>query len=299
MDTTTLPAGAVVVAVDGSEHAERAVAWGADAALRERRPLLLVHALGNPNPYGYTSAVVDAGALSADVREAGEELVSQAAERVRHNHPEVDVRTLCEPGDARDLLVDLSTTAHLLVVGSRGRGPVRSLLLGSVAAAVSRHAHCPVVVLRPNADDSHGGGVIVGIDGSERSTSTVDFAFRAASWRNVPVIAVYCFWEAGRPSDARVLVGADEPGYDEERALVSEVVAGLRGKYPDVEAHTELARGLVDQVLVDLAHGRDLLVVGARSHGALTEAFLGSVATTMLEYAPCPVAIVPHERSGA
>lgn len=296
MDTTNLPTGAVVVAVDGSEHAERAVAWGVDAALRERRPLLIAHALGNPNPYGYSSAVVDAGALSTAVREAGEELVDQAAERVRNDHPELDVHTFCETGDARDLLVDLSTTAHLLVVGSRGRGPVRSLLLGSVAAGVSRHAHCPVVVLRPNADDA-GGGVLAGVDGTERSAATLDFAFRAASWRNLPLTAVYCFWEAGRATGERVLVGDDESGYDEERSLVSEAVAGFREKYPDVELRIELARGLVDQVLVELAHGRDLLVVGSRSHGALAEALLGSVATTMLEYAPCPVAVVPHERS--
>lgn len=297
MDTTNLPTGAVVVAVDGSEHAERAITWGVDAALRERRPLLLAHAVEEPNPYGYASAVVDAGALSTAVREAGDELLGEAAERVRNDHPDLDVHTFCESGDARDLLVDLSGRAHLLVVGSRGRGPVRSLLLGSVAAGVSRHAHCPVVVLRPNADDAGGGGVLAGVDGTERSQPTLDFAFRAAAWRNVPLTVVYCFWEAGRATEDRVLVGDDEPGYDEERAVVGGAVAGLRDTYPDVEVRTELARGLVDQVLVELAHGRDLLVVGSRSHGALAEAFLGSVATTMLEYAPCPVAVVPHERS--
>ncbi len=297
MDATDLPNGAVVVAVDGSEHADRAATWAADAAVRERRPLLLAHALGVPNPYTYSSAVVDAGALSTAIREAGDELVREAAERIRADHPDVDVRTLVEIGDARDLLVDLSEHAHLLVVGSRGRGPVRSLLLGSVAAAATRHAHCPVVVLRPNSDMSSGGGVLVGIDGTESSVPTLEFAFRAASWRDAPLTVVYCFWESGRSSEDPILVAADDPDYEDERLLVGEIVAGLREKYPDVEVRVDLARGFVDRILVELSHGRDLAVVGARSRGALTEALLGSVATTMVEYAPCPVAVVPHEKA--
>jgi nucleotide-binding universal stress UspA family protein len=299
MDITSLPQGSVVVAIDGSDHAERALEWAADAAHRERRPLLLAHALGMPNPYTYTSAVVDAGALSTAIREAGEELVREAAERVREAHADLEVQTVCEVGDARDLLVDLSERAHLLVVGSRGRGAVRSLLLGSVAAAVTRHAHCPVVVLRPNADASQGGGVLAGVDGTENSLPTLEFAFRTASWRRVPLAVVYCFWESGRTAEDPILVPAGDPDYEEERLLIGEIVAGLREKYPDVEVTVELARGFVDKVLLEMAHGRDLAVVGARSHGALTEALLGSVATTMVEYAPCPVAIVPHERSGS
>ncbi len=293
--SSSLPSGAVVVAIDGSEHAERALDWAVVVAEREHRPLLLVHAAEAAQPYWVGLAAIDLAALNESIQEAGERLVRDASARVRETHPAVDVRTHCEFADARDLLVSLSARAHVLVIGSRGRGAVRRILLGSVAAAVTRHATCPVVVLRPHSETSHDGGVLVGIDGTDHSSAPLEFAFRAASWTQSPLSVLHCFWDLTREDQDDVLVTEGDPEYAEERAMVSESMAGLREKYPDVDVRVQLGRGLVDRVMLDLAHGRDLLVVGARSHGALAEAFLGSVATTMLEYAPCPVAVVPRE----
>lgn len=296
MDTTSLPSGAVVVAHDGSPHAERGLAWGAEAASREHRPLIIVHALETARPYWAGVGVIDVDTLTRSIRADGEKLVEEAVARVHETHPALEVRTVCEMADPRDLLVQLSEHAHVLVLGSHGRGAVRSLLLGSVASALTRHAHCPVVVLRPHSETSRGGGVLVGVDGTKKSRPALEFAFRAAAWREAPLTVVHCFWDIDREEDG-VLVAADDPEYVEERLLLSESVAGLREKYPDVAVDLQLARGLVDRVLIDQAHGRDLLVVGSRTHSALGEALLGSVATTMVEYAPCPVAVVPHERS--
>lgn len=296
MDINSLPAGAVVVAYDGSSHADRALEWGAQVAAREHRTLIIAHAVEAVRWYAGSTLGAEVATIAKAVTEAGEALVATAVATVGETHPEVAVETVCESADARDLLVDLSQRSQLLVVGSRGRGPVRSLLLGSVAVAVTRHAACPVVVLRPDSEDSGGGGVVVGVDATEESHATLEFAFRAASWRRTSLTVLYCFWDVDRVEDG-VLIADDDQEYVEERALLSQAVAGLRETYPDVEVEQRLARGLVDRVLVDQAHGRDLLVVGARTHNALGEALLGSVATTMVEYAPCPVAVVPRADS--
>lgn len=295
MNTASIPAGAVVVGVDGSQHAEHALVWAADVAAREHRPLVLAHSLGVANPYWLAQSGVDVHALTESIRSSGAELVDGITERLKTGHPELDVRSVIIAMDARDLLIDLSENAHLVVVGSRGRGAVRSLLLGSVSAAVSRHAHCPVVVLRRSTETGHGGGVLVGVDGTDASLPTLEFAFRAASWQQARLTVVHCFWDAAATVGPG-LVPATHPDYAEERLAVSESLAGLYDKYPDVEVTVELARGLVDQILLEMTRDKDLVVVGTRPHGALADMVLGSVATTLVEHAHCPVAVVPHQQ---
>jgi nucleotide-binding universal stress UspA family protein len=63
-------------------------------------------------------------------------------------YPDVDVRVEVAEGQAARELVEVSRTAGLLVVGTRGHGGLAGMLLGSVSHAVLRHAHCPVVVAR-------------------------------------------------------------------------------------------------------------------------------------------------------
>jgi len=65
-------------------------------------------------------------------------------------YPDVEVRRRVVRDRPAAELVDLSRTARLVVVGSRGRGGVRGLLLGSVGHALIHHAHCPVLVARPS-----------------------------------------------------------------------------------------------------------------------------------------------------
>jgi nucleotide-binding universal stress UspA family protein len=143
METTPLPTGGVVVGVDGSESADRALAWAAEEAALDHRPLVLVHAVGTLGTPG-TVWLTEADELVQEMREHGGKLLADAAQDVARRHPCVEVHTCVVTQDARQALLHLADDAQMIVVGSRGRGPIRSLVLGSVSAAVARHAGCPV-----------------------------------------------------------------------------------------------------------------------------------------------------------
>lgn len=196
MDSTQIPAGAVVVGVDGSEHAQHALDWAAHHAACHHRPLALAYAQGVMSPYWVMHAGIDLRDMRESLQEAGEELLAQEAARVRAQYPSLEVTTTNAAADPRDLLLDLSETAEIVVVGSRGLGAVPSLLLGSVSTAITRHAHCPVVVIRPSSRVARGRGVLVAVDGTEHAVSTLEFAFQVASWQHATLTVVHCFWEA-------------------------------------------------------------------------------------------------------
>lgn len=277
--TPQVAPGSILVGVDGSEHAERALRWGAEQASLERRPLVAVVGRGLP----------DAG-----------ELAEEAVALVRNERPDVEVSGLAVPRDARDILLELAPTAHLIVLGSRGRGSVRSLLLGSVSVAVSKAASCPVVICRPS-EETRGDGVLVGADGTAESVPVIEFAFAQASLRELPVTVLHCFWDvavaaAGFRDAPGELV--DETVLEEERLLLAQSIAGIREKYPDVPMHLRSRHGLVDEALA--RHGRswDLLVVGRHPMSTIARLITGSIATSVLERARCTVAVVPEAASG-
>ena len=282
--------GAVVVAVDGSEHAEQALAWAAEQAAQQHRPLAVV-TVWEPVPSMWLDiSGVDHAVLYHELAQQGGDMVAAARDRALTLHPGLRVEAVVGRGDVRGELLRLSKDAAMLVVGSRGRGPLRSLLLGSVSAAVVRHARCPVAVLRPGG--TGGGGVLVGIDGTERSMGAVAAAYEQAAASRQRLTVLHCFWDARVAYTGAIVVDTDEEVAD-VRSLVSETLAGLREKYPDVEVEVRLVRGLADQVLVAEAAGRDLVVLGYHRQSAVGEAIFPSVVTSVLEHVHGAVLVVP------
>lgn len=139
---------AIVVGVDGSPSSERAVEWAIDEADLHGAELRVVHAWEYPY-----SPIAGDDRQAREITEIDADLVLQQAVAAARERGASAVTGSTVEGGAAAALTAAAEDAQLLVVGSRGRGGFRSLLFGSVAHAVARHASCPVVVLR---DEHHG-----------------------------------------------------------------------------------------------------------------------------------------------
>lgn len=276
--------GAIVLAVDGSEHADRALLWATDQAALERRHLAVV--------------TVDDG--RAD-RDEPRHLVGHATAAARRRQPDISVVPLVLSGDPRQVLIDASGEAFMLVLGSRGRGPFASMTLGSVSAAVSAEAQCPVVVCRPVAAGPKRSGVVVGADGTPESLPVIEFAYRMAFLRGVPLTVLHAFFDAAvavaQYHEARG-EEPDVPDLEDLRASLAQSVAGLGEDYPGVPVSFTVKHGLADQALTPRDDGWDLVIVGRHPMTSLERVLTQSIATAVVERARVPVAVVPEMRSG-
>ena len=292
--TTDLWLERVVVGVDGSEPAKQAALWGAREAMARGRGLTLVHSVLPPSA---GSAFGPGFPIGLDVIDDLKAAVQEDLDAVAATLPATDVLTHVEIGSPSGVLLAASETAELIVIGSRGHGGFRGLLLGSVGSQVTAHAECPVVVIRevPPADAKH---VVVGIDGSAASEAAIGFAFDMASRHGWSVIAVHA-WEVPAYD---LLVVPDGPipvpltdVVDDEVRLAAEVLAGFQADYPDVEVEQRLVRSAPVPALLDAAQGAALVAVGTRGHGQVVGALLGSVSHGVLHKAQVPVVVVPAE----
>lgn len=143
------PPDSIVVGHDGSDGADHALAEALDLADQLRAPVLVVRAWSiatAPRPsnweFGYVSSFDEYAAAVHDA------LVQDARAAVE-GHPPVPVSYRAVHASPAACLIDVSRHARLLVVGTRGRGGIAGLLLGSVSEQCVRHAACPVLVVRP------------------------------------------------------------------------------------------------------------------------------------------------------
>lgn len=283
MTNTLIPPGTVVVGLDGSPSADRALDWAIDHAVRERRQLTLAHGSDLARTAWADPTGVNIQALAEARRSDAQALLEKARQHVAHRAPELSVHHALWVTDPRSMLLELAETAYTVVVGSRGHGPVRSLLLGSVGVAVVRHATCPVVVVRPGNPGLVRNGVVVGADGSPASRTIVELAYHHASLRGLPLTIVHGALDLW-PPDATA---------DDLRLPVLEPLSGLAEKYPDVPTRFELVKDDPAAVLVEMSSRMDLVVVGAHHAGRLATLLTGSVALSVVEHAESPVVVAP------
>ena len=171
------------------------------------------------------------------------------------------VRPLLARRSAANVLCELSGTAEMVVVGSRGRGGVAGLKLGSVAWQVAVHGHGPVVMVRGqwHVAGHASGPVAVGVDGSSASQAAIAFAFGEEALHGVPLLAVCAL--ADEPG---TLGGA--PGME---AGFSHAMTACEKELPDVTVLRQVAQGAPRTALLAAAAGAQLLVVGCRGRGGV------------------------------
>jgi nucleotide-binding universal stress UspA family protein len=140
--------GPVVVGVDDSANSDAAIGFAFEAAAMRGAPLVAVHAWLEHVTDAEAAEMVDWAALMAYQQTVVANRIAAWTEK----YPDVPVSAVVDHDAPARTLVEQSTGAQLLVVGSRGRANLTGLLLGSVSHAVVQRAHCPVAVVRPESD---------------------------------------------------------------------------------------------------------------------------------------------------
>jgi nucleotide-binding universal stress UspA family protein len=145
----------ILVAVDGSEHAERALAEAIDLARLANATLTLVTAVPDASMLGAGAVfayAVDYDSIQNDLHSQYRDLLDSEKAKVP---PEVDSRALLLEGrPSRAILDEVESGGHdLVVMGSRGRGGLRSLMLGSASQEVLHASPVPVLVVHLPSDE--------------------------------------------------------------------------------------------------------------------------------------------------
>ncbi|MPY80384.1 MAG: universal stress protein [Actinophytocola sp.] len=285
--------GPVVVGVDGSQPALRAVRWAAREAVGHGVGLRVVHAIGVPEffPGGAISPSTELFHL---LEQDSEGVLREAELAAEDAVPGVDVSSESTTDPPVIALIEASTSARSIVLGESGRGTFTGLLLGSTTVTLAAHAHCPVIAVRGDVDRAADAPVVVGVDGSELSEHAVGCAFEQAAFRGVRLVAMHAYTD----SDAKAVFSEARMEHDwepldqaEERVL-AERLAGWTERYPDVTVERDLVRSKPRERLLKWSESACLVVVGSRGRGGFSGLLLGSTSQALLHHAHCPVLVV-------
>lgn len=276
--------------MDGSAISRQGARWAAQAAQLRGTGLTLlavdtITAAGNVVMAGAAMPQSAYDAVKAD----HEGVLSEVAEDLHAFAPGVAVSTEFRIGNAAAELIELSRSAQLTVVGTRGHGEFTGLLLGSVARALVGHADSSVLVVGQNEVDSAApreGDVVVGIDGSPSSDRALSEGFAEASARRSALKAVHSPNERGLSASN---------GSDEQRAeakdFLAEHLAPWRDLHPEVPVEHVVGEQAPAGSLAHHGGKAQMIVVGTRGRGGFAGLLLGSVSHALLHTAPCPLLV--------
>jgi nucleotide-binding universal stress UspA family protein len=194
--------------------------------------------------------------------------------------------------------------AGLVVLGSRGLGPVRRAVMGSVSLSVVHHSHCSVLVVREDEGGGFPGRILLAVDGSDESTAASEAAaeISASTGSGLHVMFVIPTAENlyGHHLYSRELKqSVREQAEDDVRSFLDEQVGLIEASGGKVE-DTHMAVGRPDAEIVKLAEelGAGLTVVGSRGLGGIRRALVGSVSDSVVRHAHGPVLVVRSEEEG-
>lgn len=284
----------IVVAIDGSAEALRAVGWAVSEAVLRDAPLRIVSAAALPPRMAPRTDAHGPSTVAEVVTADRDRALATAAERATAIAPDLPVSTDGLSGSVALAVTDSGAGASMLVVGSRGAGAFAAMVLGSVSRYAATRAACPVVVVRDDSAASHQGQVVVGVRGAEDCDEALTFAFEEAALHNASLLAVHA-WQAHDPD----LLPNEDPGpgpHDGQAGAARQLeslLAGWQEKYPGVAVSQEVVHGHPGRALAGLSARAGLVVLG-RHH---PQPGPGRVIHAVLNHAHCPVATVPAPRT--
>jgi nucleotide-binding universal stress UspA family protein len=281
----------ILLATDGSEDARRATEVAADLAGNSGSELHVVH-VWHDVP-GFAHAFV-----KRELRRQGQEILDEQVKKIEESGGTV-ARAHLRGGRTSDEVVELSEElgVGLLVVGSRGLGTVRRILMGSHSEEIVHNARVPTLVVRRGESAWPPSRVIIGEDFSDDARRAGELAAGIGALYGSQVLLMYVdpdlpevLPEETREAAAEELGGGREQERLEDRA---NELGAIMGGRPEIR----VSGGSPAAVILHAAQGETplpLIAVGSRGIAGIRRTRLGSVSTKLVTAAPGPVLIYPH-----
>ena len=295
----------ILLATDGSEESAHAGRMAAALSEKTGSGLHVVYVEPLPHPYALSEATIYYPEMHDEVRQEAyqkaREKVAAEVEKIEATCKVAGSHALIGHPDAEILHLAEEIGAGLVVVGSRGLGPVRRLLVGSVSSSVVRHAHVPVLVVR-DGGDTLPARILLAADGSAESRLAVRAAAELSEKTGAEVHVAHVL-----PSPERMygphFYSADAKGSLLERVereareflgRQAEEISSAGGKV----GGTRLASGNAPAEIVKLAEElhADLTVLGSRGLGGVRRALMGSVSEAVVRHVHNPVLVVREDQ---
>lgn len=287
----------VLLATDGSKDARAATAYLKEFPLPGAATIRILTVVTVPSAGIDVPPVAAFGeSLLAEGRRVGEEARALLG-------PRAAVETRLVQGIPKEEIVREAEAwpADLVVVGARGLGGVRGLLVGSVSQTVARHVHCPVLVVKGRARPL--ANVLLATDGSDGANEAIRFllSLPLPPPKRVRLSLLGVVEPVPYPASAPTMIRAQVKTMiarleRERRASVEKVLERaareLKGRAGRVTRSMPTGHPGREIVAAAARLGADLVVVGARGLGGMKRLLLGSVSEQVLHDARCPVLIV-------
>jgi nucleotide-binding universal stress UspA family protein len=285
----------ILVAVDGSEqsfHAIRALGH-----LTRAEKLIVMNALDVPRlayPIGGEPTVLEDFSLSIQqvMQDDSERLLNRIASLLPMNTGPVSQQV--ERGTPAEAILSAAEKekADLIVLGSRGLGPVKELLLGSVSHRVVTHAACPTLVVnRPMRSLRR---ILMAVQGPEDAAVLAKF-LAAKPFKEAVEITVVTVLPAAQPLFPAGFAKLDElieKSVVGGRAFVEDTASALSKLQYNAKGYILMGAPALAILQEASASDPDLILMGSHGRRGVTRFLLGSVSHTVLHRAPCPLLIV-------
>jgi nucleotide-binding universal stress UspA family protein len=293
----------ILLATDGSPAADEAGRAALALADLTGAALHVVQAWHVPEEHDARSvAPIDRAYVAALYEEQARTSLAAALERLALAGANVAGAQLGHGRPVATVLAEAATVgADLIVTGSRGAGPAKRVLLGSVAEGIVRGANCPVLVVRGDDMTWPPARIVVGVDGAQEAQRAEELAARIAAPAHATVVllrAVPALPPAEDPSaqdhgKVAQFQAAALKRAEAELAREADALTPLLGARPTICATVEDA----DIALLRVAEegtGPTLIAVGTRGTAPAGQLWLGSTALRVLTCASGSVLVCPH-----
>ena len=263
---------------DGSSTAETALEWAiarAETQPEGMRRLSIIHAVDDTSLAGSDDE-------TSELIATAEAEVAERAERVRAEHPSLDIEPFAARGEPGDVLADRSGDDVLVVVGAENAHTEEYSHSSRLGPRLAGAADGPVAVV-PIGDSLARSGVMVAVDHTAPAERLCRLAADYAAERGETLHAVH--------------VGSRLHDVAEDAEILDKVLAPALAEHPDLVVVTHVDSGPTARALLKRSREHATVFVGSRRLGAVRRMFLGSVSHALVTNARCATVVVPPESS--